>query len=99
MITLYRSASLLPGKLPNAVAFAKQVAAHAKDVMGVDVRVAMPVGGNPMRIGWASSFDNLGAMEAAMNKLLADTKYLALIGNAGEIFMAGTTHDEIWRAV
>jgi hypothetical protein len=99
MITFHRSSIFLPGKLPNALAFAKQVAAHAKDVTGIAVSVSLPVGGNPMRIGWTSSYDSLGAMEAAMGKLLADPKYLELISRAGESFMAGTAHDEIWRTV
>ena len=99
MITFHRSATYLPGKLPGAVTFAKQVAAHAKDVTGIAVSVSMPVGGNPMRIGWAASYDSLGAMEAAMSKLLADPAYLELISKAGEIFIPGTTHDEIWRTM
>jgi hypothetical protein len=99
MIAFYRSSTILPGKLTNAVAFAKEVAACAKDVTGVDVSVAMPVGGNPMRIGWAARYDNLGAFEAAMGKLMADPKYLGLVAKAGENFMAGATHDEIWRAI
>jgi ketopantoate hydroxymethyltransferase len=99
MITLHRSASFLPGKLTNAVAFAKEVAAHAKTVTGAEVSVAMPIGGNPMRIGWAARYENLGAYEAAMGKLMADAKYLEMVGKAGEIFMAGSTHDEIWRTI
>lgn len=99
MITLHRSASILPGKLTNAVAFAKEVAAHAKSVTGVEVSVGMPVGGNPMRIGWAARYDSLGAYEAAMGKLMADPKYLDMVAKAGESFMAGSTHDEIWRTI
>ena len=99
MIAFYRSATFLPGKLTNAVAFAKEVAAYAKDVTGVDVSVAMPVGGNPMRIGWAARYEDLGAFETAMGKLMADPKYLELISKAGESFVPGSAHDEIWRAV
>jgi hypothetical protein len=98
-ITFHRSSTFLPGKFPSAVAFAEQVAAHAKHVTGAAVGVAMPVGGNAMRIGWTSSYDSLGAMEAAMSKLIADPKYLELISRAGDSFMAGTTHDEIWREI
>jgi hypothetical protein len=34
-----------------------------------------------------------------MGKLLADAKYLEMVAKAGEIFMAGSTHDEIWRTI
>ena len=99
MITLHRCASIFPGKLTNALALAKQVAAYVKDVTGIDVSVAMPVGGNPMRIGWAARYENLGAFEAAMGKLMADPTYLEMVAKAGESFIAGSTHDQIWRTI
>lgn len=99
MITVFRSASILPGKLMSALAFAKQVAAYVTDVTGVESSVAMPFGGNPMRIGWASRYDNLGAVEATLGKLLADAKYQEMVAKGGENFIAGSVHDEIWRTI
>jgi hypothetical protein len=99
MISTYRSAVILPGKFASAVTFAKQIAAYVKDAIGVDVGVAMPYGGNPMRIGWSSRYENLGAYEAAMAKLLADPKYMEMTAKGSENFIAGSVHDEIWRGI
>jgi hypothetical protein len=99
MIALHRSAIVLPGRLSNAVAFAKQVAAYIKDTAGIGVSVSMPVGGNPSRIGWAAHYDNLGTLEAVMGKLMADPKYMEMIAKGGENFIAGSMHDEIWREI
>jgi hypothetical protein len=99
MIAFYRSAVIAPGKWANAMAFAKEVSAYIKDATGVEVSVAVPVGGNPMRVGWAARYDNLGAMEATMGKLMADPKYVELSARGAENFIPGSVHDEIWRAI
>jgi len=99
MITMHRSASILPGKLTDAVVFAKQIAAYFKDVTGVEARVVMPIGGNPGRIGWTTRYDNLGAVETVMGKLMADPKYAEVTAKGAEIFIAGSMHDEIWREI
>jgi hypothetical protein len=99
MITFYRSASIASGKVPSALGFAKEISAYVKDKVGVDVGIAVPVGGNPNRIGWAARYDNLAAMEAATDKLMADPKYLELVSKGADNFIAGSVHDEIWRTI
>jgi len=98
-MALYRSASVLPGRLSNSVVFAKQVAAYFKDTVGVEISVAMPVGGNPSRNGSATRYENLGALEATLGKLMADPKYMEMVAKGGENFIAGSMHDEIWREI
>jgi hypothetical protein len=99
MVAFYRSASVPPGKSMSAIADAKEVAAFATQVTGVEVRVAIPLGGNPFRIGCAARYENLGAMEAAMGKLMADPKDADFSAKSAEHFIAGSFSDEIWRAV
>jgi hypothetical protein len=99
MISVHRSASILPGKLTSAVATAKQLAVHFKDLTGVEASVSMPIGGNPNRIGWTSRYANLAALEAAMGKMMADPKFQELAAKGGENFIAGSMHDEIWREI
>lgn len=99
MITLYRSASIAPGKNTSTYAFAHEVAAYIKDTTGSVVKVAVPVGGNPNRIAWSLQYDNLGALEAQQTKLMADTKYMNMVAKGSENFIAGSVHDEIWRAI
>ncbi len=99
MITFYRSAVILPGKTPKAIEFAKEIAALIKKLSGVDVNVGMPVGGNPNRIGWSSSYESLAQMEAAMTKMTTSKKYWDTLGKTSELFVAGSVNDEIWRGV
>jgi hypothetical protein len=99
MIAFYRSAGIAAGKFLGAMAFAKEVAAYIKATTGTEVSVALPIGGNPMRIGWASRYESLGAYEASMGKLMADPKYQEMVARAAEFFLPGSVHDEIWRAI
>ena len=99
MITLYRSASIAPGKNASTYAFAHEMAAYVKDKTGSTVKVAVPVGGNPNRIVWSLQYDNLGALETQQTKLMADTKYMDMVAKGSDNFIPGSVHDEIWRAI
>lgn len=99
MVTLYRSANIAPGKTPSALAFARDVATYVSKATGVDVSVAVPVGGNPNRIGFAARYENLGALEAAQLKLAADAHYTEMVSQGADNWIAGSVHDEIWRTL
>lgn len=99
MIAFYRNAAIAPGKVSSAVAFAQQIAAYVKDKHGVDLSLAMPVAGNPSRIGWAARYENLAAFEAKMTAITSDPHYKELAAKGSDNFIAGTVHDEIWRTL
>ena len=99
MISFYRSAGIAPGKNASAVLFAREMVAYLKDKMGIDVQIAVPVGGNPNRLGFAVRYENLGALEATQVKLASDPKYMELTVKGAENFVAGSFHDEIWRGL
>ncbi len=99
MIALYRSGSIAPGKIREALAFAKEISAYITAQTGVEVSVAVPVGGNPNRVGWAARFDNLAGMEEMMTKLTTDEKYMELVADNSAHFIAGSIHDEIWSTI
>lgn len=99
MIHFYRTAAIAPGKFMGAIAFAKEVSAYFKQRHGRDVSVALPIGGNPNRIGWAASYESLGDLETVMGKMMADPEYLEMIRKAADNFIAGSIHDEMWRSV
>jgi hypothetical protein len=44
-------------------------------------------------------YDNLGALEAAMGKWMANPKYMERVVKGGENFIAGSMHDEIRREI
>lgn len=99
MINFYRSAMVAPGKMPQAIEFAKKIAAFVKKLNGTDLKVGTPVGGNPNRIGWSASYEGLGAMEAAMSKMTSDPKYWDMVNKGSDLFIAGSIRDEIWRTL
>lgn len=99
MIAFYRNVSIAPGKVGSAVAFAKQIAAYVKDKHGLDLSIAMPVAGNPSRIGWAARYENLAAFDAKMTAITADPHYQELAVKGSDNFIAGTVHDELWRTL
>jgi hypothetical protein len=97
MISFHRSVGVAPGKNASALILARELVAYIKDKMGIDVQIAVPVGGNPNRLGFSVRYENLGALEAAQVKLTSDPKYMELAANGAENFVAGSFHDEIWR--
>jgi hypothetical protein len=97
MISWYRVAAIAPGKMVSAVGFAHEIAAFVKGKTGVEVRVAMPLGGNPNRIGWSSQHESLASFEIGMSNLIADSKYMEIVAKAADYFIAGSVHDEMWR--
>jgi hypothetical protein len=52
MIHYHRTASIAPGKAIASILFAREVASYIKAKSGLEVKIAMPVGGNPNRISW-----------------------------------------------
>jgi hypothetical protein len=99
MIAFYRNAAIASGKVGSAIAFAHQIVAYVKDKHSIDLSIAMPLAGNPNRIGWAARYENLGQFEAKMSALAADQRYIELVSKGSENFIPGTVHDEIWRTL
>jgi hypothetical protein len=99
MIHFTRTSSVAPGKLADALSFAAEVTEYLGSAYGQKMQVMMPVGGNPHRICWYSSYETLGAMETFQSKTMGDSKYLAILAKAASIFIAGSVHDDIWRSM
>lgn len=99
MIRFIRTSSIAPGKLGDALAFAKQVCDFLEKEHGQKVELMMPVGGNPHRIAWRSEYSSLGALEDFQTKTMKDPKYLEILSKAAQIFIPGSANDEIWRTL
>lgn len=97
MIAFVRVASVKPGKTGAALAFAKEIAAYAKSAHLLDLEVLTPIGGQVQRVAWSARYKDLAAMEATMDKMMADPKYWELVNGASDCFMPGSLHDGIWR--
>jgi hypothetical protein len=99
MIAFYRSAAIAPGKVASAVAFAKEIAAYITSTHGAEVSVAVPVGGNPNRIGWSTRHESLADFDTMLVALMSDPAYGALVAGSSDNFIPGSVHDEIWRVI
>jgi len=94
MITLVRTVTIALGKTREAMAFAHQIAKIVETRAGIKINIGLPIGGNPFRITWVASYDNLTAFESATAKLLSDADYVELTENAAPYFVS--VHDELW---
>lgn len=99
MITFVRTATIAPGKVAEALAFAHQIAKLVEKISGLKVGVSMPVSGNPFRIAWVAAEPDLASVEANMNKLLSNPEYMKLSESGSSLFLPGSAHDEMWRSV
>ena len=99
MITFIRTASVAPGKTADALSFSQHVVALVKDKFGVQISSSTPIGGNPNRIAWVSTYASLAAFEETSTKLLSDPGYLSLVAAGVSNFLPGSLHDEIWRSL
>ena len=99
MIRFIRTASIAPGKFPEAMAFAKEITEHLKKQHGLKLEVMMPIGGNPQRLAWRAEYESLAAFEQMQTKIVADQKYWEMITKGGTAFIAGSLNDSIWRTV
>jgi len=96
MITFMRTATIAPGKTHEAMTFAHQVAKMVEAKVGTKLNMMVPIGGNPSRIAWVASYDNLAAFEAASMKLLPNADYKKLLESSAPHFLPGSVHDELW---
>ena len=99
MIVFVHTANINPGRQASALEFAKAVTAHLKQHHDQQVEVLLPVGGNPQRMAWSSSYKNLAEMEAVRDKLAVDTAYWALLEKYSADFQAGSMNDAIWKTL
>ena len=66
MITLIRTATLMPGKQVEARAWASEIGGVVARITGNTCRVGTRIGGNPNDICWILQFDSLGQLEEQM---------------------------------
>src|SRR3954469_1792095 len=99
MIHFTRTSSVAPGKVAEAMAFAGEMIDYLGTSHGQKMQLMLPIGGNPHRLCWYTSYDSLAEMEKFQAKTMADPKYLSILSKAAPLFNAGSAHDDIWRSV
>lgn len=99
MIQFFRSASVLPGKMADAIAHAKTIATHLETTHGYKVEVSVPFTGKIGRIQWRTEHRDLAELEARLTKMNTDAKMAEFGKKAPELFLPGTVEDSVWRTV
>jgi len=99
MIRFVRTATIAPGKLGDALVFAKQITDYVGKTYGQKLEVMVPIGGNPLRIAWRTEYADLAELEAFTTKTMSDPKYAELLKTGGTNFVAGPLNDSIWKTV
>ena len=101
MITLVRTAQTMPGKIGEAIAFAKEVAPMIKRITGAEPEISVSFGGVVGEMAFTRNYDNAGQAEEAAGKLLADREYVTAIGKAAAagLFVPGSVRDQMWRRI
>jgi hypothetical protein len=95
-----RKAQALPGKEFEAVKWGLEIAKLSAEIMGVEVIFGQQVGGPIGQVGWRAIHANMGALEAAMNKLLTNEKFAKTVAErVPHLFVPGTGRDEIWTVL
>ena len=97
MYTYYRTLTIVPGKTQAAMAWAHELTAYLKEQHGLDIRMALPVAGNPMRLGWVTSHPDLSTIEAGLAKMAGDARYWEIVNQGADCILPGSVSDEIWR--
>jgi hypothetical protein len=98
MISFVRTGAIAPGKAAAAFAFAQKIVEYWKNNYDREIELRRPIGGNPNRIAFVAHYKDLAEFDAVNLKSLADAKYLELLGAAGDLWIAGSLHDELWRS-
>ncbi len=99
MITFIRTATAAPGKLFEALTWGKEIATIIKRVTGKDMAVGNPFGGAVTEVAWIAQWDSVAQADEAFVKLLADREYTTALAKAGQLLLAGSAHDHIWKHV
>ncbi len=99
MIHFTRTTSIAPGKVADAMTFAGEMIEYLSATQGQKMQLRLPVGGNPHRLCFYTTYASLGDMEKANVSMMADAKYLSILGKSATLFIPGSAHDDIWRSV
>jgi hypothetical protein len=99
MITFVRTTVALPGKIPDVLAAAKEIAAISKRLIDRELAVCSTLGGNVGEVSWIWEAASIEANDEMTAKLAADPEYQATFKKFGPLIVPNVTHDKIYRHI
>lgn len=94
-IRFHRTALVTGVKGQEAAAFATEICAYSTETLGIHTTWGLQVGGTYGTMHWFSDFADMAGFDDAVVKTLTDPGYNAIMAKAEDLFVEGTTEDEI----
>ena len=97
-----RTAKVAKGRFPQAIGWAKEMAAFGeKKYKTPEIRVYMDAFGEVGTIRWEADYADLATFERVQNAVLTDPEYWQSIAkaNADELFIDGSAHDYLLKQI
>ena len=94
-----REASIKSGKTREAVQFAKEILEYDNNLLNRKGRVYMEMFGELGKIYWVIDNVDLATMQSDGNKLRGDPGRRAILQKAAGLFIEGSLHDTLMRAI
>ena len=96
MVKVRRTAVISGGQLQEGMGFAQSICEIVKKNFGIDLSLSIQMGGQPSRICWESTYEDLGEYQKLMGQVMTNQEYLAKIKEAKDLFIPGSVQDSIW---
>ena len=100
-ILTIREAGVKAGKWPEVMQFSREVGAYwqSKNFQGVKGRAYFEVLGDVNKIYWITEWKDLATLERNNGQVMADPAYHAILQKAAGLFIEGSIHDTVMRAI
>lgn len=83
------------GHVAAALAWSTKVMGHVTSVTGVDAMLAVATAGNIFEVSWLSGVDTPGELDEMSGKLAADSEYISMLDEAGDLFVPGSVERSV----
>jgi hypothetical protein len=95
MVRFTRSAKTVLGKQREAAQWAGEIAAYINgNFSGANFKVFSQNFGEVGRLVWMADFENMGALEEFVDKVVADEDYWAIAAKGSDLLVEGSVVDE-----
>ncbi len=100
MIRWMRSARIAPGHLVEALKFSTEIAEYTKKYEGVaNASVFLDSFGEVGTIRWCADYEDFASWEKISNQIFADPEWFQKMDAIKDLFIPGSTHDVVMRAL